>query len=146
MKEGLGVRGGLLEEVDFQLELEGFRKKEVISGEGVVNTLDFEAQRKRLFPLPFLAFCVDKTQPPRAKFILLARRCYLPLKEHVLLGPSLIGPIEARTQGKPLGGKINFSLIKLKFFPWVCKKEKARCTNFAVGSEGVRCLLGFLAT
>lgn len=116
MKEGLGVRGGLLEEVDLQLELERFRKEEVISGEEVVNTPDFEAQRKRLFPLPFLAFSVDKKQPPRAKCILLARRCYLPLKEHVLLGPSLIGPIEARTQGKPLGGKINLSLIKLGFF------------------------------
>lgn len=51
MKEGLGVRGGLLEEVDLQLELEGFRKEEVVSGEKVVNAPDFEAQRKRLFPL-----------------------------------------------------------------------------------------------
>lgn len=146
MKEGLGVRGGLLEEVDLQLELEGFRKEEVISGEEVVNAPDFEAQRKRLFPLRFLAFSVEKKQPPRAKCILLSRRCYLPLKEHMLLGPSLIGPIEARTQGKPLGGKINLSLIKLEFFPCVCKKEKEGCTNFAVGSKGVRCLLSFLAT
>lgn len=46
MKEGLDVRGGLLKEVYLQLELEGFRKEEVISGEEVVNTLDFEAQRK----------------------------------------------------------------------------------------------------
>lgn len=35
------------------------RKKEVISGEEMENTPDFEAQRKRLFPLPFLAFSID---------------------------------------------------------------------------------------
>lgn len=63
----------------------------------------------------------------------------------MLLGPSLIGPIVARPQGKPLGGKINLSLIKWEVFPWVYKKEKEGCTNFIVGSKRVRGLLGFLA-
>lgn len=53
VKESWDVRGGLWEEVDLQPDLEGFKKKEVISGEEVENTLDFEAQGKKLFPLPF---------------------------------------------------------------------------------------------
>lgn len=111
------MRGSLLEEVDLQLDLEGFKWEEIILGKEVVNTLDFEAQRKRLFPLPFLAFSVDKKQPPPAKFVFLPGRCYLPLKEHILLGPSLTGPIVSRMQGKPLGGKINLCLRKLELFP-----------------------------
>lgn len=35
VKEGPTVRGGLLEEVDLQPDLEGFKKEEVISGEKV---------------------------------------------------------------------------------------------------------------
>ena len=71
MEEGLEVRGGLLEEVDLQPDGDRFRKENVISGEDVENTLDFEAQRMKgvfffffFFPLPFLAFSVDKIQPP----------------------------------------------------------------------------------
>ena len=69
MEEGLEVRGGLLEEVDLQQDGDRFRKENIISGEDVENTLDFEAQRMRVvffffFPLPFLAFSVDKIQPP----------------------------------------------------------------------------------
>lgn len=45
--------------MDLQPDLERFKKKEVISGEEVENTPDFEAQRKRLFPLPFLAISID---------------------------------------------------------------------------------------
>ena len=48
MEEGLEVRGGLLEEVDLQLDGDRFRKENVISGEDVENTLDFEAQRMRV--------------------------------------------------------------------------------------------------
>lgn len=59
VKEGRDVRGGLWEEVDLQPDLEGFKKKEVISGEEMENTPDFEAQRKRWFPLPFLATSTD---------------------------------------------------------------------------------------
>lgn len=71
-KEGLDVRGGFFEEMDLQLDLERLRN-EIISGEEVENTLDFEAQRMAFFvffffsPLPFLAFRVDKKQPPQAK-------------------------------------------------------------------------------
>lgn len=47
MEEGLEVRGGLLEEVDLQPDGDRFRKENVISGEDVENTLDFEAQRMK---------------------------------------------------------------------------------------------------
>lgn len=43
-----------------QLDLEGSKKEEVISGEEVGDNLDFEAQIKRLFPLPFSAFSIDE--------------------------------------------------------------------------------------
>lgn len=64
MKE---VRGGHLEEVDLQLDGDRFRKEDVTSGEDMGNTLDFEAQRMRVFfffPLLFLAFSINKIQPP----------------------------------------------------------------------------------
>lgn len=48
-------QGNLLEEVDLQLDLEGFKKEEVVSGEEVETFLDFEAQKERLFSLSFLA-------------------------------------------------------------------------------------------
>lgn len=78
MKEGSDVRRGLLEEVDLQLDLEGFKKEEVISGEELENTLDFEAQRKGLFPLLFLAFSVDKKNSLHKQIFFLSRRSYLP--------------------------------------------------------------------
>lgn len=55
MKEGLEVRGGHLEEVDLQLDGDRFRKENVISGEDMENTLDFEAQRMRVFFFFFFA-------------------------------------------------------------------------------------------
>ena len=70
LKDEWKVRGGLLEEVDLQPDGDRFIKENVISGEDVENTLDFEAQRMKgvffffFFPLPFLAFSVDKIQPP----------------------------------------------------------------------------------
>lgn len=108
MKEGPDVRGGLSEEVLLQLGIEGLKREEVISGEEVGNNLDFEAQGKRLFPLPFFAFSIDEKQPPQANLFLLPKRCYLPLREQVRLGPSLTGPTVVRTQGKPLPGNLNF--------------------------------------
>lgn len=68
MKEGPDVRGGLSEEVHLQLGIERLKKEEVISGEEVENNLDFEAQGKRLFPLPFLAFSINEKQSPQANF------------------------------------------------------------------------------
>lgn len=133
MKEGPDVRGGLSEEVHLQLGIEGLKKEEVISGEEVENNLDFEAQGKGLFPLPFLPFGIDEKQSPQANFFLLPRRCHLPLREQVLLGPSLTGSTMGRTQGKPLRGKLNLSMIKLEMVPWVYKKQKEKCSNFAVG-------------
>lgn len=63
----------------------------------------------------------------------------------MFLSPPLRGLIVVRAQGKSLRGKINLSLIKLKNFSWIYKKEKEGCTNYAVEGKGVRCLLGFLA-
>ena len=48
MKEGLEVSRGHLEEVDLQLDGDRFRKENVISGEDMENTLDFEAQRMKV--------------------------------------------------------------------------------------------------
>lgn len=75
MKDGPSVQGTLLEEVDLQLDLEGFKKEEVVSGEEVETFLVFEAQKKRLFSLPFLARSADKKQPPQSKTHFLLRRC-----------------------------------------------------------------------
>ena len=66
------------------------------------------------------------------------RRCHCPLRPHVVLGPTLTGPVVVRTQRKSLGGKIKLSLIKLGMFPWVNKKERKGCTNFAAVGRGVR--------
>lgn len=60
------------------------------------------------------------------------------------LSPSPRGPVVVRTQGKPLGGKINLSLIKLEISPWAYKKEREGCINFAVEGKGVECLVVFL--
>lgn len=133
MKEGPDVRGGLLKEVRLQLGIERLKKEEVISGEEVESNLNFEAQGKRLFPLPFLAFSIDEEQPSRTNLFLLPKRCYLSLSGQVLLGPSLTGCIVVRTQGKPLRGNLNLSMIKLEMVPWVYKKQKKRCSNFAIG-------------
>ena len=54
MKEGLEVSRGHLEEVDLQLDGDRFRKENVIWGEDMENTLDFEAQRMRVFFFFFL--------------------------------------------------------------------------------------------
>lgn len=59
-----------------------------------------------------------------------------PLRKHVLPHPFLSGPTVVRTQRKPLGGKINLSLIKLEVLPWVYKKVKEGYTDLAVGGEG----------
>lgn len=74
-----------MEEVDLQLNLEGFKKEEVISGEELENTLDFEAQRKRLFPLLFLAFSVDKKNSLHKQifFFFLEDLAFLPEGAHV---------------------------------------------------------------
>lgn len=55
-RRGCGGQGGLLEEVDLQLDLEGFKKEEVISGEEVENTMDFEAQRMRFLSSAIFSF------------------------------------------------------------------------------------------
>lgn len=55
-KRRCGGQGGLLEEVDLQLDLEGFKKEEVISGEEVENTMDFEAQRMRFLSSAIFSF------------------------------------------------------------------------------------------
>lgn len=54
MKDGPSVKE-LLEEVDLQLYLEELKKEEFDSGGELETSLDFEAQKKRLFSLPFLA-------------------------------------------------------------------------------------------
>lgn len=61
----------------------------------------------------------------------------------MLLSPPR-GSIVVGTQGKPLGEKINLSLIKLEISPWAHKKEKEGCINFAAGGKRVRCLIGVL--
>ena len=145
MEEGLEVRGGLLEEVDLQLDGDRFRKENVISGEDVENTLDFEAQRMRVVFFFFFSFAIFSFQRrqnsasiSKTLFFPPPRRCHCPLRPHVVLGPTLTGPVVVRTQRKSLGGKIKLSLIKLGMFPWVNKKERKGCTNFAAVGRGVR--------
>lgn len=62
MEEGLEVRGGLLEEVDLQPDGDRFRKENVISGEDVENTLDFEAQRMKGVLFFFFSFAIFSFQ------------------------------------------------------------------------------------
>ena len=145
MEEGLEVRGGLLEEVDLQLDGDRFRKENVISGEDVENTLDFEAQSMRVVFFFFFYFAIFSFQRrqnsasiSKTLFFPPPRRCHCPLRPHVVLGPTLTGPVVVRTQRKSLGGKIKLSLIKLGMFPWVNKKERKGCTNFAAVGRGVR--------
>lgn len=137
MKEGPDVRGGLLEEVELQLDFEGFKKEEVISGEEVELLWTLKAQRKRFFSFAIFSFQRrQKNSLHKQNPFSLPRRCHLLLRQHVVLSLSLTGPIVVRTQRKHLGGKVNLSLIKLEMFPWVYKKEKERGTNFTVGSKG----------
>lgn len=57
LKDEWKVRGGLLEEVDLQPDGDRFIKENVISGEDVENTLDFEAQRMKGVLFCFFFLC-----------------------------------------------------------------------------------------
>ena len=142
MKEGLEVRRGFLEEVDLRLDGDRFREKNGISGEDMENTLDFEAQRMRCFFFSFAVFSFQCRQNSasisKTLFFFPPRRCHFPLRAHIVLGPTVTGPVVVRTQRKSLGGKIKLSLFKLEMFPWVHKKEGEGCTNFAAVGRGVR--------
>lgn len=59
----------------------------------------------------------------------------------MLMSPSLTGPVVVKTQRKPLGGKINVSLIKLEMFVWVYKRGRAaRASQQRVKERGA-CLI-----
>ena len=85
-KEGLDVRGGFFEEMDLQLDLERLRN-EIISGEEVENTLDFEAQRMAFFgffvfffffPSAIFSFQGRQKTASTSKTLFLPGRCHLP--------------------------------------------------------------------
>ena len=130
--------------MDLQLDLERLRN-EIISGEEVENTLDFEAQRMAFFGSFFFFFFFPLCHfqlSGQTKNSLHKQNSFSswkmspPLRKHVLPHPFLSGPTVVRTQRKPLGGKINLSLIKLEVLPWVYKKVKEGYTDLAVGGEG----------